>query len=548
MSVRKKLITNIRVNPQVSLAAPPEPEDISFEEPYKVLTGNAYALWIRLHAIPQGQLNEGRRALARRVGLPPRTFDRHISELRNHGFVGVVTQRAPGHSAIQLLKRAAIIGATHVVTIHRTTNDPLWDYGFPGSGRTAEEILADRRRRAVKWRPKGKPAVTKQNDTLAQVEECLTPCPDRGDAPQIQAGSYNTRVRNKQRSPQSRRATSGESTQTERATSGESTQTERAANGKITQTEQAINGELAQLRRATNGKNAQTEPAISGKKPRVLTLDERAKKWADSQASKCYKTETDAEGGSSLLLRSSVNKKFKSKDFKEELPDVSRDPKVRLRRAEELFTGKRAEEYKRVIEGEGDTREEKAARKRAEAEIGAAFLEVYVALRRAKVQPGYRPPRVNLQAIRAGTGCLLSDMKPRDAINYWAERVRDFTSMVFPSLSFMASERNLDEASLATMPRPSKSKSKNKEDTPRSKNMRNRIGIKTDEFHAFTEDKLIPGLEPYLIDSGVLKKGELTIRDLLVVQSKARGIKLGVGRQYKKDPVVAEALKFFEEE
>lgn len=470
-----------RNQPVDHLSEPPPPEDVPFDEAFGVLSPQAFSLWIRLHAEPQAELNKGRRAVADRIGIASRTFDRWIGELRNAGFVEVIAQTAPGNSAIQLLRRAAIVGASHFVVLHRALEpapvDPAWDYGFPASGRTAADVRAARRAAA---RPFAlRPKIRRR--ARAQRTE--------GERPEWVGLAAAMR----DKTSQGRRKAG----QPERVSEGESPSPQRA-----------------------KGDND--------------SLDNRVEDWARKQASRPKASPPAADRGSSQPLRGlSTKKKLKS----EERPvDLGSTPELRLRRAEERFEGARAEELRAVLVDEGRGRAQDSAQRRARREAGTAFVEVYAVLRRSGFQSDYRRPRVDDRAVKAGVGCLLAGVTPRALIDYWAERVPDFTSMGFPSIAFLASDRNIDEAKLATLPK------KKRGGLGRT---RTRFAAKSvDEHHAFTADKLHPDFEAHLVSKGLVEVGELKLNRLLRLQSVARSVILEF-IDPPTDPLEQAAVEFF---
>jgi hypothetical protein len=471
----------LRLQPVDHLSPPPEPEDVPFDEAFEHLPPQVFALWIRLHAEPQAELNRGRKHVAERCKVPSRTFDRQLRELRRAGYVSVTAQTAPGVSAIYLTRRAAVIGASHFVWLSQTLSpelvaDPAWDHGFPASGRTAADVSAARRAAAVPLRERRIRSRRRRVAMAASMTE------NEGDR---------------------RKATRGE-------TSGEP-------------------------QRAKSDTPPSVDRADRGKPEPVPSLSERMQKWTERQAKQRTELASEDESGSSQPLRGTQKKKVKQ--VSEERPVRSSSPDVRLRNAEALFSGDRAEELRAVLVDESQTRTARSAQRKARTKAGDAFLEIYGVLRREMYQADYRRPRHEPKAIQAAEGCLLAGVTPRDLIVYWSERVADFTRMEFPSIAFLASSNMIDEAKLATGPRRRRGPSSRTRGGGRGR-------IDVDEHHAFTPDKLHPDLEAHLASAGLVRVGELRVNKLLAIQARARAT-LSDMMDPPTDPLEVAAVEFF---
>lgn len=87
------------------------PSSTTIEDAFMELSGQAMALWIRLHMVPGSAFAGGRRALARTLGVPYRTFDRLARELELKAYLRQVRHRhpRPGQPTEFVLQRRAII-------------------------------------------------------------------------------------------------------------------------------------------------------------------------------------------------------------------------------------------------------------------------------------------------------------------------------------------------------------------------------------------------------------------------------------------------------
>ncbi len=90
-----------------------EAEVTNLNTAFAELSGDIFALWIRLMTVPRAQLHLGRASLARYLGLHERTCNRRLRLLRLAGYVRLIPGKAGGPTRIVLIKRAAIIGENH---------------------------------------------------------------------------------------------------------------------------------------------------------------------------------------------------------------------------------------------------------------------------------------------------------------------------------------------------------------------------------------------------------------------------------------------------
>jgi hypothetical protein len=152
-------------------------------------------------------------------------------------------------------------------------------------------------------------------------------------------------------------------------------------------------------------------------------------------------------------------------------------------------------------------------RRKLESELGEKFAVIYTRYRRA-VQSGYPSPMPEemKHCTAAARLCILKRVRPVQAIQYWHERLPNFTGMKFPPLPFLASAGNIDQVSVASI-QGAKVQSGRKPDDPR--------------IHAYADTS---ALHPQL-RRGLSKAGfdlqNFSDRHLLTVQATAAAMKRG---------------------
>jgi len=95
----------------------PESEGFALDHAWRELTRDAFALWIRLMLEPKRALNAGCKSLARRLGMAHRTFMRHLKELRDKGYLRIVSTGARMPSVVIITRRAMLVGLSQFITL-----------------------------------------------------------------------------------------------------------------------------------------------------------------------------------------------------------------------------------------------------------------------------------------------------------------------------------------------------------------------------------------------------------------------------------------------
>jgi hypothetical protein len=142
-------------------------------------------------------------------------------------------------------------------------------------------------------------------------------------------------------------------------------------------------------------------------------------------------------------------------------------------------------------------------------------VEVYREERRKATGSEFLPlgPKAQVALEKIGSACIGYGLMPIDVITYWRDPANNFTSMKFPSLSFLASERNLEEAALALNPaKPGKSNG------PPARNRSQNYSKPKEAGFAYDPDDLHPKLRETLKAAG-FDVSELDDRSLMTVQN-----------------------------
>jgi len=92
-------------------------EWVRLDEAYDALTREAYAVWVRMMLVPSSSLEgAGLAGLARVFRYKERGFREVLRELRNKGYLRVVTPPRPGQkAAIEIVKKPVLVGADRFV-------------------------------------------------------------------------------------------------------------------------------------------------------------------------------------------------------------------------------------------------------------------------------------------------------------------------------------------------------------------------------------------------------------------------------------------------
>jgi len=158
-------------------------------------------------------------------------------------------------------------------------------------------------------------------------------------------------------------------------------------------------------------------------------------------------------------------------------------------------------------------------RRKLRRELGDAFRRIYTRYRR-KLSARYECIQSEWKyAEEAGALCILKEVYPARLIGYWAENVGRFTSMKYPSLSFLSRSGIVDEvACLKDDSDRVRKFANNREPTP---------AIDRPETHAYANtDRLDLRLRPGLVSAGFDLTG-MDDRYLMTVQSAAQAIAKG---------------------
>lgn len=89
------------------------------EVAYDLLTRQAYAVWVRMMVEPEAVLERsGMEQLAERFRYRQRAFYNVVQELRDKGFIRVISPPRLGEpSAVILSKRALLVGRDHFIKL-----------------------------------------------------------------------------------------------------------------------------------------------------------------------------------------------------------------------------------------------------------------------------------------------------------------------------------------------------------------------------------------------------------------------------------------------
>lgn len=253
--------------------------------------------------------------------------------------------------------------------------------------------------------------------------------------------------------------------------------------------------------------------------------EERRARWASKAKQKIPEIQRQLKlpvaktvsAGTSYLSSEQKDSSSSSDDSKNERAP-KRSAEERITRSRQVFTGKTALRIRGELLAPARSKNERSDRRILLAQLGAAFLRVYRA-RRLEVEPDYQVGvREREYADQAASNLILKQVTPDAAIDYWLERIGDFTSMRFPSIRFLASDANLDEVRVSMLGGGTASTKRKR----RTSEVR-----RIDESHAFADpSRLHPKLRSVLIEAG-FDLSEWPDRHLLSVQLNARALAAG---------------------
>ncbi len=146
--------------------------------------------------------------------------------------------------------------------------------------------------------------------------------------------------------------------------------------------------------------------------------------------------------------------------------------------------------------------------------LGDSFRRIYTKYRR-RFQAGYQcVPTQYRFAERAAVLCVMLEVKPADLIAYWAKHVGDFTSMKYPSLSFLSASGNVDQVACMRGACAGNGGKQEKAGKP----------CEVDSMHSYADtSQLDPRLRPGLLGAGFDLTG-IDDRYLMTVQGAAQAI------------------------
>lgn len=237
--------------------------------------------------------------------------------------------------------------------------------------------------------------------------------------------------------------------------------------------------------RGSGGEEAQSGGASPGEKPRAAPDPERLRQARDAANQKV------ARAGQAT----------RAKQGKPELPPL---PAVG-----ELFQAGTEEERQKLLDqfegGAGKARQQKLVKM-----VRDEVLRVYREARKKATGNGYI--RVGEKALEAardiGLACIGYGFTPEQLMGYWQEPGNNWTNMAYPSLGFMANEKNLDRVAVSVI------------------RGAGRRAQATDRGHGYDPKQLDERVRPALLKAGFKVKG-MSDRELMTVQNAAKELAAG---------------------
>lgn len=196
-----------------------------------------------------------------------------------------------------------------------------------------------------------------------------------------------------------------------------------------------------------------------------------------------------------------AGKETRAKQGKPELPPM---PAIG-----ELFQAGSDEERQKLLDqfegGAGKARQQKLVKM-----VQDEVLRVYRAEKKRATGNGYiRVGEKGLDAARdIGLACVGYGFTPEQLMKYWQEPGNNWTNMAFPSLAFMANEKNLDRVAVSVI---------------RGAGRRTQV---TERSHQYDPKQLDPRVRPALLKAGFKVKG-MSDRNLMTVQNAAKELAAG---------------------
>lgn len=95
------------------------PAAVKLDAAYDDLTRQAFAVWVRMMVEPESALNGlGVEGLARKFSYKQRAFFEVLRQLRDKGYIRIVSAARPGKpAAILIAKRPLLVGRDHFVKL-----------------------------------------------------------------------------------------------------------------------------------------------------------------------------------------------------------------------------------------------------------------------------------------------------------------------------------------------------------------------------------------------------------------------------------------------